>query len=239
MLLYRTFDNFCFCPDLHELGRWLQVGRPLLIEGNLFYSPHFDYEGPVDEKRRPLVSSFTSLRDALIVNRRVLDRLSKKSLKAGLVKPILQLELPILEQVDLSTFAKITVDENELLANFRTFLHRQLLGIDASRGSNGYKADLDKLSLDIADAVRRLDSETQKMSLKGWFQATGAVVATCTALLIALDQPTLASFASVGGGGGALWLVTKAMEEILSRQRDLKDLPVFYMWLLSKSAPRR
>ena len=77
------------------------------------------------------------------------------------------------------------------------------------------------------------------MSLKGWFQATGAVVATCTALLIALDQPTLPLFASVGGGGGALWLVTKAMEEILSKQKDLKDFPVFYMWLLSKSVPKR
>lgn len=113
------------------------------------------------------------------------------------------------------------------------------MDIDASRGSNSYKRDLDKLALEIADAVRRLESETQKMSLKGWFQATGAVVATCTALLIALDQPTLPLFASVGDGGGALWLVTKAMEEILSKQKDLKDSPVFYMWLLSKSVPKR
>ncbi len=164
---------------------------------------------------------------------------SKTFITPGLIKPILSLEMPILDKIDMATFAKITVDENESLANFRNFLHRQLLDIDALRGSNSYEKDLQKLSLEIADAVRRLDSETHKMSLKGWFQATGAVVATCTALLVALDQPTLASLASVGGGGGALWLVTKAMEEILSRQKDLRDFPVFYMWLLSKSVPKR
>ena len=41
--------------------------------------------------------------------------------------------------------------------------------------------------------------------LQGLVSGHGAAVATCTALLIALDQPTLASFASVGGGGGALY----------------------------------
>ena len=81
--------------------------------------------------------------------------------------PILKLELPILEKVDLPTFAKITVDENEALANFRHFLRGKLLDIDAARGSESYDRALKKLSWDIEDQVRKLNSETQKMSPQG------------------------------------------------------------------------
>lgn len=104
----QLFDDIYVCPDLRELGEWLRAARPLLTEGALFYSPHFDYEGPTDYPSRDNASSIKHLRDALIVSRRILEQLtSKKFIKTGLMKPILALDLPILERLTFPLLRKL------------------------------------------------------------------------------------------------------------------------------------
>jgi hypothetical protein len=245
--LYQAVSRFILCPDLLQLGEWLRACRPLLLEGDVFYLPNIRVDPNYDAEpyntgsfqcraaERHIVSAH--MWDVLIKNKTVLEDLQNPqySINKRLLKPILSLELPIIENIDLETFSRITVDEKETFIAFRDFLQLKLLELIDIQQSETFYKDLKRFSIEVRDGVRGLNTQMRNLKRKAAFQATEAVVGAFTAVLICINTMNIDSLATLGGSGSGIWLVSRVIEQYVAKRKELEGSPYFYLWLLSRS----
>ena len=240
--LARSNDTTCYlrCPNLQELGEWLKKCKPLLLKGDVFYFPdifvHRGKEGygtdvmeewDTDESIEPLC-------DLIIKSKKLVDTTQGHVIKSQFVRPILQLDLPYIENVDLGTFSKMTSDQSDVIQRFRDFLRYKFLDLKQNEGSESYDANLAKIEIELRDGVRSLNSDYQALKHKMAFQVTGAILASTTATLVAINSAAFGVLPQVLGTSGGLFAVMSAFEKYLSERHKLHDSPLYYLWLFSK-----
>lgn len=232
-------DTRCYlrCPSLYELGKWLIDCKPLLLQGDIFYFPdilnrnitetRYDDTGyPYDTEE-----SIGTLCDFIVTNRNISEVLTRRIAKSQLVRPILQIDLPYLDNVDLKTFSKITADEKESLDRFRDFLRIKFLELRENEGNENLEANLAKIGAELRDGVRGLNSDYNALKRKTAFQVTGAMVAATSAVLVAVNGAVFGLLPQIVGTSGGLLAIAKILEEHFSKQHDIQDNPNYYLWL--------
>ena len=243
------------CPSLTELGKWLNACKSMLLQGDLFYLPDIrvekkffsGYSGSPNEAMTQS-SNRNLLLDAIVVNKKFAERINQEDelprilnqkAKNNMLIPILATELPYIEDIDLSTFSKITTDETASFQNFRDLLRLKYLDLKQIEHSEFVFSDISKVSIDLRQGVRKLNDDFRKLKRKAAFNAIGASIAAITAVLVAVNSKAFGLLPGILGGGGGVLGVSKVLQEYLDDKNLLESSPYYYYWLFSRSAHRR
>jgi hypothetical protein len=244
------------CPNLNELGAWLEACKPLLVEGVIFYLPSIhmnfrvyslysgNYAAPsVNETERVTskVYDFIVKNKKLIVpdkSLKTMNSIVENKTKTLLFRPILAIDIPFIDTVSLIDFAKISADEGESLQRFRDFLRAQLFELGKKENDEYYDSELEKFSIELRDGVRKLKSDYMALNRKSVFHAIGATAAAFTAFLVAINSNAFGMLPGILGAGGGILGFSKVLEEYLSERHKMSNNNFYYLWLLSRKTFR-
>ncbi len=224
------------CPDLMALGKWILDAEPLLKAGLSWYLPsyrqtrvhRFGFGSREEQLNR---ADMVKVVDYLIQSGRAVDASGAEPIKSQLVRPILSMDLPYIEGVDLREFGKITVEEFDSYAAFRDFLRQRLLDIDESMNAVQSERELAKLGLEIKDQARSAHADMAKAQRKTALAAVGVTVASTSAVLVAVYGPALAAAVAAVGASGSVWgLINTAVD---TPARTLREDKWYYVWMLA------
>lgn len=219
------------CPSLDELGRWILDAEPLLTAGLVWYLPSYatvPYR-IIDGVRTPFDKDITVI-DYLIRDGRAVDASGATPIKSRLVRPVLRINLPFVDGVNLRDFGKITIGEFDSYSAFRDFLRQRFLGMDTALNAVQADCELLKLGLEIKDGIRSVHSEMEKVRSKRALAVTGAVIGTVGATLVAVHGHALAAAVAVFCANGSVWGIIDALAE--SSARFLRRDKWYYVWAL-------
>lgn len=235
------------CPDLDGLGRWILDVEPLLRAGLAWYLPTYSfgrreswdvssYDGMCgsthEEQRIP------SALDFLVRSGRVVEEYDTGPVKSQIVRPVLQLDLPFVDGVDLPDFSKLTVHEFASYAGFRGFLRQTFLELDDALNAVQSERELTKIGLRIEDEIRGVQAQLSAARRKRAIAVTGAGVGTIGAVLVAVYGPAFQSALTILGaaGAGGVWGIIQAAAE--NGRHSLRQDQWYYVWALAKNSGR-
>jgi hypothetical protein len=238
-----------YCPNLAELGKWILDAEQLLKSGLTWYLPTysiFEYEIPtfIRQDRRygkqeyefediGIAGKIKAI-DYLIRDGRAVDASGAEPIKSQLVRPVLRIDLPFIEGVNLREFSKITIEEFTSYSAFRDFLRQSFLDMDTALNAVQSDRELLKLSLQIKDQIRSVRSEMETARRKRAVGVTGAVIGSVGAILVAVYGPALeAAIATIGATGGVWGIIHAATE---NSTRALREDKWYYVWALAKKS---
>jgi hypothetical protein len=229
------------CPDLAELGRWLLEAEPLLKAGLAWYLPSYAFSTSETEngvKGPRTKPEQVKAIDYLVRDGRAVDASGAEPIKSQLVRPVLRMDLPFIEGVNLRDFSKITIEEFSSYSAFRDFLRRSFLDMDMALNAVQSDRELLSLGLQIKDHVRSVRSDMEKAQRQRAVGVTGAVVGSVSAILVAVYGPALATAVAAalgtGSGGVGVWGIIHAATE--NSKRSLRQDKWYYVWALDKES---
>jgi hypothetical protein len=94
--------------------------------------------------------------------------------------------------------------------------------------------ELVKLGLHIKDQVRAVRADMHSARRKGAVAASGALIGSVGATLVAVYGPALQAAIAVIGAGGGLWGVLHAAAE--NSTRALREDKWYFVWVLTKNS---
>jgi hypothetical protein len=244
--IYYNKTCYVHCPNFEELGLWLKNCKTLFINGDLFYYPNIiitdEWDDPLENynisieswKNKFIETATSPLFDFLIKNNKIIEFSDIPSLKSKYVYSILNIELPIIDNVDLETFSKLTTEEKNGVNQFRDLLRQKFIDLKENEKSEFSASGLQKIALEINSGVRQLNTEYEILKRKRIFQVTEAFIATTTAVLLAVNVSMFGFVEKIIGSGGGLLFILKALEEYIYKGKETRESPYYYLWLLSK-----
>ncbi len=244
-----TKHNFCdvlFTSDIDALKNWLFDTQKFSENGSLAYYPLIEriddvaaygkgdqatgrfvfWELPKSIKLETFNAPHIGLPDGDIM------------LSDAEFAPILNIDLPILEGIGFDILFKLMSDYPEELCSFRDFLRSKVEEMrQAVVGSVEFVHDCQKIEREIREQMRKTETDYKKAKLTAAFALTGCAIATWTLALYCFTQGT-GSILTVLGPGGIAYTASTAYSNYLTKRLDLKDNPVYFLWLLGKSRPK-
>lgn len=223
------------CPSLGALGQWIIDAEALLRAGLTWYLPAYsitEQDVSHGEPRAINAPERAQAIDYLIRDKRAIDVSGATPIKSKLVRPILSIDLPFIEGVNLREFSKITIEEFDSYTAFRNFLRRRLLDIDDALNSDQSERELVKIGLEVADEVRAVQATMRKLRMKRAVTSTGAVIGAVGAMLVAVHSHALDEALRILGASGGVWAFIQARTEY-GRQSLRDGAPWYYVWTLS------
>lgn len=225
------------CPDLDALGQWLLDAQPLLEAGLAWYLPTYstafvETSGGVPNQ----LSAAERARavDYLIEDGRAIDASGADPIKSQLIRPILSIDLPFIDGVDLREFSRITVGEFNSYSAFRDYLRLKLLDLDPALNAVDSERQLLRVALDIKEQIHASRAEMEQAKHKRFLTASGAAVGTVGAVLVAVYGPALESAVATVGTSGGIWAMISALAD--NSTRRLREDKWHYAWTLSRAA---
>ncbi|MDR7277119.1 hypothetical protein [Catenuloplanes atrovinosus] len=223
-----------YCPDLAALGQWILDFKPLLKAGLAWYVPTYSIlrtGGVLKGATHTEDRDFRAAVDFLVADGRAVDGSGADPIKSQFVRPILEIDLPFIEGVDARTFSKVTIGEFGAYSAFRDYLRRSLLEMDDSLNAVQSEREMIKLGLEIKDQIRAVRADMRATRRKRVLDASGAVVGSSGAMLVAVYGPALAAVVTAIGAG-SVWTMLHAAAQ--SSPRVLGEDAWYYVWVLAK-----
>ncbi|MGK5628197.1 hypothetical protein [Streptomyces sp. URMC 123] len=200
-------------------------------------APTVDGTAPTVDGAAPTAhSEVPGLLDFLRTGRRVVAQGDTPSLKSQVVRPVVEdVDLPFLDGVPTDVFSAVTVEEFHAYRAFRSWLRQEMLNLDTALNAMESERELMKISLRIQDGMLGMRSRMGQVRRKRAVAATGAVIGTVSATLVAVHGPAMqaALTALLGGATGGLWGALQAGSE--NSPRTLRDDAWYYVWQLSRA----
>lgn len=236
--VYEDISHYTNCPDLIELGEWLKSCKELLELGDVFYYPKIMIE-KVRQDQMHGEHSFTTIHedllyDAIVSSRKIIQPGNRYKNNNQLIRAIVQIELPVIDNTSLSDFSKISCDEHISLERFRTFFREQFIELLINEGNESFDKNLHKISFQILNGVSHLKRDFSIFKGKSAIQSIGAVIGTTTATLIAINSALFKDLQLILGAGGGVALFTKIIEGFYENNKEIKNSPFYYMWLIER-----
>ncbi|MEU3070513.1 hypothetical protein ABZ712_27005 [Streptomyces sp. NPDC006906] len=157
-----------------------------------------------------------------------------KPVTSRLVRPIVELEIPVIEGTSLRDFSKITMDEFNSYAAFREFLRMRMLDLDPAMSAVDSQVALTKIGVDISDQMRAMEARIRQIRLKRSVQVTGAAIGTVGAVLLGVYGPALQTVVTALGTTAGVWAGVSSLAE--NNKRQLRDDKWYYVWALANRA---
>ncbi|WP_125262300.1 hypothetical protein [Streptomyces alboflavus] len=194
------------CRDVARVGQWILDAEPLLKKGLAWYLPHYTY---VEKLKSGRTTESPKVIDYIITGRRVIHASGgdPTEVKSRVVRPILQIDLPFIEGVNLREFSKITSEEFDSYRGFRSFLRGRLLQMDEGLNADNAGVELAIIREEIEDQIRSVTFAMREMRRRNSWAAAGAVAGTTAAVLVAVNGKLFeVALAALGlSGAGSLW----------------------------------
>ncbi|WP_214321895.1 hypothetical protein [Nonomuraea sediminis] len=227
-------------PDLDRLGTWILEAEPLMRAGLAWYLPSYCTrtqrmeDGRTAGKPQPV--KHKSVIDFFIRGRRAIEASGGRPVKSRFVRPVLEMHLPFIDGVGLRDFSKITVEEFGSYQAFRDFLRLKLMDLDKAHDSVQSELDLLRIGAEIREQIRASEAEMAKVRAKRAVAASGAVLGTVGATLVAVYGAALQPALAVLGATGGIWGVIHAINE--NSIRTVRNDKWYYVWSLARAARR-
>jgi hypothetical protein len=220
------------CPDLERLGRWLSDVVPLLDSGAITYMPRvqrkFEYGPPF----KPVFRSTDW--ELLLANGRLTQAVDSVGLGGRTMIRLLDVDIPVLENVGLHDLASILTEEVDAHEVFRGFLRRRLIELDAVTDPRDLERKSVVLGIDLQDGLREVAAELKQISRRNAVQVTGATLAFASASLVAVSGPSLAPLVAVLGAGGGAVTLAGAVNGFGGDLAKARSRPFYFLWLLQR-----
>ncbi len=230
---YYTKNN-----DLYALGSWIQKSRSLLIDGRISYVPQVKkalYD--CDELGNYLYGAgsyeIINLEDVpkyVVASKKLIT--TTTNLDTRYIEPVLNLEMPVINEVNLENFANIVLENSEALDRFQNYL--KLSFLDFSDKPN----DLDKLSLDIQRQLRDIQHLYKKTINKYKINMAISSIATITATLFCIKANVNEAIKIAMGLSGAqcgLVPFLKSNLEYFTLKDNMMDNNCYFLWVLKNN----
>lgn len=226
------------CPDTGRLGRWLLNAERLMRAGSCWYLPAFStYDQEIRNGRPQQVTDGpTPAFDFLIRGRKAVAQESTPVTKSKIVRPIIEIDLPFVDNVSMRDYAEIMTHEIPSAAAFKDFLRERFLDIEPALESEQSQIALAKLGIEIRNGLRDIEAQLQQIRTKRAFNASGAVIGTVTATLVAIYGPALAAAVPVLGAAGGLWQVLQSYADNDPKQQ--RSDKWYFVWNLVRASEK-
>ncbi|TXL83652.1 hypothetical protein [Streptomyces sp. IB2014 016-6] len=232
--------------DLVKLGQWLLDAEPLLRSGLVWYGPVYIKGSPVENfdlrwnPSVPLPSSADHAAvDFVVKHGRAVDLSRAKPLASRVVRPILEIDLPFIDGLALSDFAKVTREEFDSYTQYRDFMRSRLLELDDALEAVDSQVALERVALSIRDELNAATAEMSRAARSQALIRSGAVLGSTSAILAAVRpdalQGALATSATLAAGATGLWPTIQAFADSKPKRTNGKW---HYVWVLQKKAAR-
>lgn len=217
------WERCAFFPS-GDFCSWFQGALPLLNAGIISYYPNtVDFILYPDGKEEKDTSCTVSVADTCAWSGQI------KNNKYQLSK-ISTLEIPYLYDVSLSNFGEISVENMDILKNFRQFFAKSVTEIDFQK-----EKEIAEFQYDLSRNVRNIETAYKREALKLAGSLTLGTLATVGASLFLFHDfnALYGTILGVAEGGG----VVQAIQNIFAYQIEkvaLKNEDCYFLWLLHK-----
>ncbi|MCX5412337.1 hypothetical protein [Streptomyces sp. NBC_00059] len=234
------------CPDRHALGMWIIKAEPLIEEGLSWYLPSystrsesssvygFRADRSTQDEHEPM-SQFSAA-DYLMRGGQLIDPSESSPSESPLVRPVLQIDLPVVEGVSLRNFSRITVDEFDAHKRFHEFLSTHFLSMSEALNAERSQIELARLRQEIEDQVSSVRAEFVAAARRRPLGAVGAKVASTSARLVAVDASVMKRVLATAGlsTAEAFWAAVDDVVELHPRATPIGEWR--YVWILSRKS---
>ncbi|WP_419994476.1 hypothetical protein [Streptomyces boninensis] len=237
-----TVTSYMHCPSLSTLGSWILGSEPLMKAGLAWYLPTYSTQtsgfstSPADPDGVYVGDrEHASAIDYLVRDGRVIDGAGVRPEKSKYVRPILEIELPFLENVPLGDFSRITIEEFDSYASVRRYMRKSFRSLGDALNSVDSQLALDAIRDEIEEQVSISASQMEAASRGTVLSALEVGVGTVTVALSAVYSPIFQEVITalgVGATGGAVWHLLKVKEENNRRAAEGPDWT--YVWSLQQ-----
>lgn len=217
------WESYGFFPS-GDFRSWFQGALPLLNAGIINYYPNtVDFIIYPDGKEEKDISSTVSIADTCVWSGQIKN-------KEYQLSKISTLEIPYLYDVSLSDFGEISVENVDILKNFRQFFAKTITEIDFQK-----EKEVAEFQYDLSRNVRNIETAYKKEALKLAGSLTLGTLATVGAsLFLFYDLNALyGTILGIAEGGG----VVQAIQNIFAYQIEkvtLKNEDCYFLWLLHR-----
>lgn len=239
-------NTILFTSSIRGLADWLRDAEKFLDSGNLNYYPlvktveggggYSRGEWATNSRVLWTVPEVTTLETFAAPHLGLPD--GEIMLTDSEFAPLLNINLPVLEEINLDMLFQLMSDHPEELCSLRDFLLSSVEELRiAAVGSTEFARDCRRIERNIREHLRKVDSDYKKARLATAFALTGCAVATWTLALYCITQGT-DNLLTVLGPGGAAFTASAAYSDYLTKLLGLKENPVYFLWMLGKSRRR-
>ncbi|MGW1812737.1 hypothetical protein ACWCQM_04015 [Streptomyces sp. NPDC002125] len=234
------------CPNPATLGMWIIKAEQLIEEGLCWYLPRYSIrrestsshkwqsDTSTQGERKPM--SQVSAADYLVRGGQLIDPSESRPSESPLVRPVLQIDLPVVEGVSLREFSRITVDEFDAHKRFHGFLSTHSLGLSEALNAERSQIELARLRQEIEDQVSSVRAEFVAAARRRPLGIVGVKVASTSARLVAVDASVMKRVLTTAGltTAEAFWAAVDDIVENHPRATPNGDWR--YVWILSRKS---
>lgn len=234
------------CPDLVALGTWLIAAEPLIKEGLSWYLPSYStrresssligwsVHASAEDEHTPM--SQVSAADYLMRGGKLIDPSGSSPSESRLVRPVVQIDLPVVEGVRLRDFSRITVDEFDSHKRFHDFLRTHFPSMTEALNAEQSQSELTRLRREFVDQLGVVRTEFVAAARRSPLGAVGAKVASTSARLVAVDGSVMRRVLATPGltTAEAFWAAVDDVVE--NHPRATPNGQWRYVWILSRKS---
>lgn len=167
--------------------------------------------------------------DNVVISDKISDKIK------DLTQPMLNIDLPVIENTSFDILHKMMKDYPEELESFRSFLFQELLTLSKDLpGEENLGLATSKLKYTISDEVKKLKSDLQKRKIKSTINAVGITLASWT-LCIYVLLTGKHNLLSLVGPGGTIYGLGQMLSNYLIDEIGIKSNQVYFLWKLGKT----
>lgn len=229
---------FAFENDFESLGIWIKNVKDLLITEKLYYYPNiykyvFNHEGEMKEENADIITDIMDVTTGIKQSRvfsRYQDCYSDLLLNNDLV---MQLEIPIVDNVSMGDFINIIFDNPDSIEQFRRFFANEIRGINFKS-----KGEIKELSKEIQNRAVMLGKQNKTIEYKLLKKAAFLLPIGTIKIILYIIKPEIAEMFMATPYGTLGCEFSELLRSGLNARKEKKELKkddVYFLWLLNKS----
>lgn len=243
-------EHHVYTQNISDLGKFIWDTKDLMLNGHLVFIPRIERTVvgsqnrqdeqevyrvmPSDTVDSKYNETITLISDAVINDKKVIEVKGNKIPQNNYIKPILSIELPVVDNSNLQTYSNIVCDRYSALENLRLYLKAKMLEIDLSVNDETFFTKIEKLNIEIQKEINLLKNDVEKLNKQNIFRITGSMLSTLIATLVVVDSKLLTDIKTFAGVSGGAFLFFDALRGHIIEKAELRNRPFYFLWLLDK-----